>query len=538
MSINRITISSDCYLLFAELLYYCENTKQNHEQLSTKLPSLAEKVKAKEVTGDRDYYKVLSGKYHKPKTKHNTIHGTIVTKIKRDGERILFINLNSSITDFFEAIEQTYPNETKNGLRHFFETTLSFYFPIEAGKQVESTNEEAIAPLMGDFNNTVWYLYYHEYLDKPKTPYTLISRLILEIKDNKNITLYEKRENEDFIGEASLLNDTNSSILIIQLQRQSTSFKKKLELRIIQSGGITSNSVYMGQYMDTETGDKIVSGTFILENVLGHSLDERAHNPYLLESKHNAVRRISITPDKVLKTIQTSLIYNSGWERYIPKDIAKYLSHKWKNHSKSKPIATTLVELGNWLREQKEHKPYDEYKFNTAIEYDLFIVTPVGNINEIATMEYYQQINKYFFKNQNPSATEDKDKRNPIYDSSDDLKANGINKIYYSPRVKLHSNSKVTAEEPHIIIDNDMKAMRKSRFVIFIVPELVHTSALIKIGWAMQQEKPIFIFPLKKNVLPLLLQQPYDKKIFVCDPVSIKEIPSKLLAKYKKDLKW
>lgn len=543
MNKNRINISTDCYLLFAEILYYCITPNIKHEELNKKLLTLSEKVKTKAPTKKGDYLKGLASNFHKPKTIYSTIYGVITTRIKSDKKKKeISLNMNSSLGEVFKKIEAIYPNVSKKGVRYFFENTLGTYFPIEKTKAKQTNEVDNKASTKDDFLDTTWFLYYHEYLDKPKTPYTVISRLVLHIKDKENIKLFERKENEDFVGNANFIhNDTNSSILIINLERESTSFKKKLELRIIKSGGISDNSVYLGQYMDTETGDKIVSGTFVLENVKGHDLGENSSNSYLEKSKYTIIRKVPLQMGKPLEVIQTDLVYYSDWERYIPKAIAKYLSHKWKNHSKTKPVATTLAELGDWLREQRELKPFEEYKFNTNIEYDLFVVTPVGNIKDISEKQYYKQINNYFFEIPNPAVSQraEAELPDPIYDSKKIFKKIGINKIYYSPRIlKLQNPSFSGDEETHTIIDNDLKAMRKSRFVIFIMPEQLFSSALIKIGWAMQQEKPIIVFPLKQNVLPKLLTKPYEKKIWVSDPMKIKDIPEKLITDYQRVLKW
>ncbi len=420
-----------------------------------------------------------------------------------------------------------------------WEGTINEHFVKHSSLIDKLKKEIEKAATKDDFSNTAWYLYYHEYIDDPKTPYTVITRLVLLIKDLKHIKLYERDENDDFVGYAELNSDTTSSTLIVHLKRESTSFKKELELRIILSGGISYKSIFLGQYMDFESGDKIVSGTFIIENVSGHSLNEKAANPYYKKSNYSLLRD-DLKSAKGLKVIQIDLVYYSGWERYIPKPIAKYLSHKWKNHSKTKPVASTLKKLSDWLRDQKEQKPYEEYKFNTTIEYDFFIVTPVGNIKEITEKQYYKDINNFFFETPSPIATEIKIQNsiNPIFDSKNSLKNIGINKIYYSPRVLIVQKPSFSGdEESHTIIDNDLKAMKQSRFVIFILPDKIHTSALIKIGWAMHQEKPIFVFPLKADILPKLLSKPYPNKIWLFDPMTIKVIPEKLIER-KKDLKW
>lgn len=557
---KRIIISSDCFLLYAELLNECV-TRNNQEKREKKdkqieplhelLDKLADKVRKKDKVRDKDYLIDLASKVRKDRVSGNSVYHTITTIIRKDSSSDCGFNEESS-SKIFRHIVERYPKETEMGMRIFFHEKMDQYFPQpQDNKLTSAPNKNHTTETFKDkkkaahgFANTTWFLYYHEYSKNFTTRCSVITRLVLHIESLEKIKLYESREHSDFVSNTShavdfVKSDTNCIILNICLDKESTSFTKGLQLRIIQSESIADNSIFFGQYMDTELGDKIVSGTFILENVKGHILNENMEIPGYVQSPHEVIRQVKLPSKEMLKVVQTDLVFNSGWERYIPKEIADYLSHKWKNHTKTKSDQSTLKELGTWLKGQRA-RDNEEYKFNVCIEYDLFIVTPVGNLNALFQSKYYEDINKFFFKKSNPSLSEIEEKGtvNPLFDSCDVLKEIGINRIYYTPRVlKLKKPSHRIKLETRTVIQNDLDAMRKSRNVILIMPELVQTSAFVKIGWAMQQEKPVIIFPLKQKILPTLLSKSYEKSIWVSDRIDIGKIPEKMVGDYSEILK-
>jgi len=544
----RIKISPDRFLLFAELVDHCKTTKKEEiGNLQDDLKMLSLKVINKTPVSINekayDYYEYLAMQFPPYKKGEQIIKylKDSILRLKNEPNRTVWnMNEANSVIDFEEKIKESYKEENIKDCKDLLLNKMALFFPLP--EENEQNNIPAIninTRPTDQFANSKWFFYYHEYIDDPKTPYTIISRLVLEIVDNKHIKLYERREKEDFTGSVTF--GENDNILIIQLTREITGRDKRLELRIIiPNGTVADDSLFLGQYMDFETGEKIVSGTFVLENIKSHSLAEPNEADKKV-SKYKMERPILFADNTTAKTIQVELVYYSDWKYYIPKTIANYLSHKWKNHTKTKPINNaTLQGLGNFIEEQDE-KPFRDYKFNTCIEYDFFIIAPGNNVVEIAEKDYYKEINKYFFKEEVPSIDSSNlaDPHHKIYESSDAFKKIGINRLYYPPRVFLTENPTFSGEqELEAILEKEFKAMRESRFVLFIAPHAVCDWALVKLGWAMQQEKPTYIFPQKENVLPKLIERGHtDEIISATKPLPINGIIEYLAANHRYRLK-
>lgn len=540
MSANRIALPPNCFLIYAEILYYCVHFGSNkeHKAFEDLKIELSQKVNQGLASDRNKYLSNLMGNVKK-QNKLKCLYGKIATDVKKDNKKIIVFNYKSEIAESFKYLEEVYPNEAKEGINKFVLNYLDGQIMqiIKNEGRISNTLEiKENTSLLDALSDTTWYLYYHEYDNYPKTRLTIISRLILEIVNPGQVFLYEKKHALDFIGSIDLSSSTNS-IIVINLETKNSKLAiKKLQLRVIIQEGVLDNSIFLGQYMDFETGNKIVSGTIVLENVKGHLLDDSASDDY--NDEYTIVREIKLRTGIALKAIRIDLVYYTGWERYIPLYIAHFLSDKWKNHTKIKPIVSDYESLGNFFKDQKGKHD----KYNSKIDFDIFLVTPIGIINEIDTKPYYKEINEYFFKYPSPPDYDEKDKKSllPIYEACDFLKKAKINKIFYTPRVvKLQDPSFVSDGDSETIIENDISAMKSSRIVVFILPklEIMNTSFFIKIGWAMQLDKSIIIFPLAANLLPRLIAKPHiGKNLWVSEPIEIKDIPGRIRNDFSKIL--
>lgn len=540
---HKITITSNAFLLFAKIIKHLDGKGNNLDNLQVKLEEFSNELKINLEESKRvEYLKRFASHFHnKSDSQKNHFYTKITTEIIQHNRSTFTINSKSPLHYFFKELitkKATTNDEIKKGIKEFCENYLNSFFTTET----PVINEKGTSDKKGidkDLYNTTWFFYYHEY--GTITPYSTISRLVLHISDTGIVKLFERNKQDDFLSKtAYTTTGTNSSILIINLERELKTSKKKLELRIILSSGIADDSVFLGQYMDFETGDVIISGTIILQNVKGYKEIEQNENPYSLNSKNTIFRDAEINKSISYKVVQTDLVFYSDWEKYIPHEIAAYLSHKWKNFTKTKPNVATLKNLSSFLEKQGE-KPYREFKFNTQIDYDIFVITPVGSLNNIENGKVnYTEINNVFFKTPNPKIFDEDDENFNIelYGATDFLKKIGVQKIYFPPRVFKVKNPDLTGEEePHTILENDFAAMRSSRNVILIMPEKVCSSALIKVGWAMQMEKTVYVFPTKSNVLPKLLTKDYKNQIKVSKTIQVKKIPEYLKLNCSKDLK-
>lgn len=382
--------------------------------------------------------------------------------------------------------------------------------------------------------STIWYLYYHDYLEDT-SPYTYVSRLVLQLDARKShenyITLYDTGEQDEFRGTADINSARSTQTMIINLKRESTPIKE-LQLRFILPNKVNSNSIFAGQYIDFEKRETLICGTFLLENSEGHF---KNLNISFLNEEDIEGRNILIG-GKILKVISLPLNHQVNWKKYIPTEIAQYLANKRFNFIKSRTDINNLESLRGFFKDQADKRRL-ERKFNEIIEYDLFILTPIGSLTDVMRQQMDTDINNIFFKNvQKISETEYVNEDQ--YEASEIFQSVGINikRIYYPPRhhkieTKGKDGIKQTSER---ILRKDLPAMRRSKNVLYIAPIGNCTSALVKAGWAIVMEKPIIVFPLTKDAVPKLLEESIDpiihyNEIDDINPADISKIPHKLL---------
>lgn len=527
-------MNSGSFLLFAAILKYCLAKKNTYEDLT----SLT--IKFSNSLVDLEAKKKLANHFRNKKDPTiNWIYNKIITKIIKDGDNTITFHKEVSerlINLFNDNIVAKYPlsPEVINGIDGFISFLDKFVPSKNAKPSGESTTETN--GYDADLINTKWYFYYHEYAID--TPFTNVSRLLLHYDNSNHITLYDNTPKDDFTGKATIeKSGINSFILIINLERKIHP-KKNLQIRVVLTKGVRDNSIYMGQYIDVETRDSIVSGTFIIENTIGHStnLKEESYK----SSKINLGRQISIGKIDYL-IVNKNLDFKSNWEYYIPKPIAQFLAHKWMNFTKTRTDISDLKELKKFAEKQNK-KLFRDTKFNNIIEYDAYLITPVESLIKEELNNIYSKINSTFFKHsiKNIHTLPETEKYHARFDATDFLKSSlGINRIYYPTRqynfdfIDLPSGD----QSPDNIIEYELPEMRKSKCVIFIMPDKLCTSALVKLGCAIQMEKKIFIFPLKKNVLPKMLTMNYKDMIMVSSVTKIERIPQLIEVNFSKHFK-
>jgi hypothetical protein len=538
MSEKRISISKNGFLLYSEAIIYCldivnnNNTPEDLEKVV--IPKLSQKIK--DAKDKDEYINILTDKIQRKATKEklNSLYSKITTQIrKEDEQKPSSINRTSKIAHYFEDIKSVYP-EVSN-LQYFIEKFIEPQFK-DITNNLNKREDKPINDLFG----TTWYLYYHEYEVAPSTRQTVISRLVLRINSESDICLFEKWPNHDFKGGIDLERSGHSNIIMNFESIHPSRPSKKLQIRLIIEEGISQDSIFFGQYIDFESTNVIVSGTIVIENVLGCRLPkttESKENQLLVSnSRYFKKRKIDFSDDEAYDVVMVKLAYYCGWEKYIPKYIAYYLTDKWMNHHKTKSISpgSNLEKLGYWLKGQQKK----EIKFNSIIEYDCFLITPIGDLGEIGDKEYFKEINQYLFKSPWLDYTREQNKLlpNEVYEAVDNLQESNLKRIYYTPRVKKIADPLFSGEgDSQAIILDEIEKMKRSRFVILILPipfenYAHHSTMFMKIGWAMEQEKHIIIFPLAEDVLPkLLLHQTQVLNIHISHPVSIKQIPDKLI---------
>lgn len=535
MATNRIELPTNCFLLYTNLVLYCKYEKK-HEPFEIVLARFSSEIFNRLEASRDDYLIDLATAVNKIDDL-KCFYGKITSEIRKHNPDNVSFNSSNDIAACFRFIVNVYPEYCSEGIQRFISEHLKKVFGGELTERTEFGQHQTLSEKVSwvnKFSNTIWYFYYHEYENSPKTRLTIISRLVLEIVSPNQLYLYEKSETSDFAGSIDLKSSTQS-IIVINLETRYTNIEfKKLQLRILPLVGVSDNSIILGQYIDGETGNKIVSGTFVMENAKGHavSVPTEWNQP---EDEFTRIRNVKTHKGETLKVVRLDLVYHSGWERFIPESIAMFLSHKGKNHTKINPKISDYESLKDFLKDQRG-KPE---KYNNKIEYDMLIVTPIGNINEISGRPYYQEINQFFFKYLEPvvGSENDKEDQSQIFCASDILKKGKINRIYYTPRVALVSGQIDGDVDSETIINNEIIAMKSSRVIVFILPKLdiVNTSFFIKVGWAMKIDRPIIIFPLEKDLLPRLIDKHHiGKSFWISSPINIAQIPGRIVADYAK----
>jgi hypothetical protein len=384
---------------------------------------------------------------------------------------------------------------------------------VSANKGMRNENHKIVE----DLNDTAWYLYYHEYEENEKpAPFSIVSRLLLYISNLENITLYEKRVEGDFKGRGRLENGPSGSVLVINLERD-TPPHKDLQLRITGITGISDDSLLLGQYIDFELGDSIISRTFVLENARHAKVWQPAEKSK--DQRDGEIRSVTIQgKTENFAITRKELTYDSNWKDAIHPTIAKYLAHKWMNFTKTRSGVQSVSSLAAFL-EKQDQKTVRDYKFNSIIEYDFFVIgcVPKGGINSV---------NRSFFKQ--PVSESRESNAEERFETVDSLKKLGIRRMYFSPRIpkSISPSDHFSAEQ---------KAMRQSRFVMLISNGKLSPFALVAMGWAMQMEKDIFVFPTQHSVLPDVLSNGRKDLLVVSGPTPIERIPS-LLGRCKQRL--
>lgn len=537
MANNRIELPTNIFLLYTNLVIYCKYEKK-HEPFEIALARFSSEILNELEVGRDGYLLDLATAVNKIDDL-KCFYGKITSEIRKHNPDIISFNSSNEIAACFRFIVNVYPEHCSEGIQKFISEHLKKAFGGELTERTEFGQHQTLsekASWVNNFADTTWYFYYHEYENSPKTRLTIISRLVLEIVSPNQVFLYEKSGISDFVGSIDLKSSTQS-IVFINLESRYTNIEfKKLQLRILPMVGVSDRSVFLGQYIDGETGNKIVSGTFVMENIKDHavSVPIEWNQP---EDEFTRIREVKTHKGETVKVVRVDLVYHSGWERFIPESIAIFLAHKGKNHTKINPKISDHESLNDFLKDQRG-KPE---KYNTKIEYDILIVTPIGNINEISERSYYEEINQAFFKYSEPlvSSKNGKEEQSQIFYASDLLRKSKINRIYYTPRVALATGQIDGDVDSETIINNEISAMKSSRAIVFILPKLdiVNTSFFIKIGWAMNIDRPIIIFPLEKDLLPRLIDKHHiGKSFWISSPISIAQIPGRIAADYAKVL--
>jgi hypothetical protein len=535
---KQITISSNALLLFSKALL---NNKLNNtnDSLETLLQrSKLELSKMIEINGVKKLTSALRS------NGYGFLYNKIVSEIDK-GRAELTINARDQFLSFYTELADRYPDHevVKNGINYFFETYLDNYFtPSEENVLTPVTMEETGDMVDPKYFGTDWYFYYHEY--GTKRPYTTISRLVLSVSQIGIITLYERPGHFNFEHRNIVITRGQNNIVTINFKSNS---KKRLSLRVILSPGIADGTTLLGQYMDFESGDLIISGTCVLQRIPpGPSvLFNNSANPYLkvkkgeqlpVEDSNTRKRDVETQPGIFRTVVEIDLAYFTGWERYIPLEIAQYLTHKWKNFTKTKPGIKTLSDLSNFLEHQAD-KPNDS-KYNAVINYDVYLVSPVGSLSVIESDKHYEEVNKTFFRHESIAA-QDPDFDFKLSESVEELKKLRLEKIYFRQREfrAKHPDDFRGLENAATLLKNSYEAMRSSRIVILIMPEKVCTSALVEAGWAIQMEKPLFIFQCQNGVLPRIISLGNNNNIIVADiPIAVSQIPHYIIVNHKKQL--
>jgi hypothetical protein len=522
-----ITMEAKAFVLLFMILNECKKV-HNDKTLEKNIDDLRGKI-SEETFKTAGFLKPLK---LKAKEQFEFCYAKLNTEIQANSFKTIQFKGNNLLKIeklFSDILGSKYPNEEliKAGLSGFAEY-LESLFTNETAKLVKPdlVNERTVSEVQSKFSKTKWFFYHHDY--ESDTPLTEITRLLLVFDDltkpGNNTILYGRRSTEDFEGIAELIPEVNHTNFIINLKRTKAT-PKNLQIRFVVTDGIEEDSIYLGQYIDFEKGETIITGTFILENVLGHF---HRRDQTVEQSNKQPLDR-QIMPDGLL-VVKRELAYYSGWEHYFPNEIAAYLENKWMNFTKVKTNIGSLNELV-FFRKKQEKKLFLNTKFNTFIRYDIFIITPVNSLSKTESNHLIREIGNVFFEYPEICGESQEELNKQCFEAKRSLTEElGVKKLFYSPRQYKIENPRIHEEEDaNEILKNDLYAMRSSRFVILVMPKRICTSALIKVGWAIQMEKPIFVFQTRKGSLPDMLCNDYKKIIkVVSKPKSIRQIPDYL----------
>ena len=474
--------------------------------------------------------------------------------------------LENGIKDFFAFLLGFFPAETsKQGYSHIKVLShLNIEKPIIHKSNIEDEKKEK-AKLYKDLNGTTWYLYYHEYIDPAdkKTRYSVISRLVLEIgniEESNSIKLYDCEEFEHpFEGNIIFNSNDDRKTLIINLRREGRA-PKNLELRIIITGKISDKDMFLGQYIDFESGDKIVNGTLVLENVQGHkanlNFDNSFYeNKFIFDKVDPEVNVTYPLPNRNnISVARAELAYNTGWEKVIPQKIATYLLEKWKNFTKTSKNINSYKDFDNFFRIQvgKEHNNWPRKRiYDTYIEYDMCIIAShASEISPKVKSDIFSSVNGSFFNKDITKVNAINNLQLELLEGSKSLRQLNIHKIYYNDRMlyvdtenslkmlsrlsefnKIYMSDILGRKDPIYFKEYEKKAIQNCRIVIFILSgnKINLADLFYKIGHALELKKTIFIFPSKEIANEIFTIDSPDKyNIHVFKNVPIKDIPNVL----------
>lgn len=315
--------------------------------------------------------------------------------------------------------------------------------------------------------DTKWAFYHYNYYEKDAYQ---ITRLLMEISDLQNypdiITIQTLDDQDTFTGCIDCVNST-AEFVIANLHN--SLHKKYLQLRFFIPTGGVKHPLFLGQFMDIDNGLRLVSGTFVMQEI----------SP-------------SLEP---LTIIRNFTIPSLDAQNEVSPFIVGYLANKWQNFSKTPSGIFSLPMLKQFLDKhivQQTLKQQSSFK-----QYDAFISAPIHSVKNKRFLAIKANINN-------------------LIDSFDDEMANkGISKdnVFYAPR-NLQIDSNNTSPDPIKLLDYELKVIKTSRIFILYLPEDKNldspSSAFVAAGYALALEIPIFILCGDPTKIPYLLRDRSD----------------------------
>lgn len=315
------------------------------------------------------------------------------------------------------------------------------------------------------FKFSSWYFYFYDYYTNREFRPKLI-RLILSIGDVRklgSIILHNSEGSDNFIGSVKI-NRSSINCLVVKFRTQQFQ-QKDLEIRFhINPGEL--RTLYLGQYIETASGEKIITGSAVIQRING----------------------------RPKKKLIGSFSYNND---SIPLAIRQYLSNRNLNFAKASKNIYSIKALEVWLVKKKAEKPYHLYPIK---EYDAFLCIPIRSYKEEKHYLNFREIVNDFMEKNRTKFSEF-----------------GLNKIYFPP-IDLGIETWAELKPGNILLGEEIEKLKKSRCLIVIFPEIYPSSVLVEIGIALEINIPIFIFYKKGTKLPYLLSDTYPrKKLYVMD---------------------
>lgn len=337
-------------------------------------------------------------------------------------------------------------------------------FLEEISEKIEEKNIKSANLKFNKLVNTQWELFIYNYkIRATDTPG--IVRLILRInkkKKNNNINVVlENVEGENsFTGEI-INNEYNNNILFLSLNTEDKS--KNLTIIFNVSASFEpKNNIFLGQYIDNEEANEIISGTVLLKRIDDPGSD--------------------ILPKRF--KLGTKDIDD------IDETIIEFLKYKILNFTKTPTAKYNLADLKAWIDDERKNEFYKNLisYFDANLgddKYDIFISAPVTSLSKTRSNEFLNEMENMI----------------------DYLSENcGLNNIYYYPLIKQESNPKIN------LLAHEIDKIRKSKIFTFIYPQKVASSALIELGMVLGLNKPVYIFYKAKDDLPIIIQKYADQE--------------------------